>query len=247
MVEDPFVRLHDLFGPHPALGFDDSSRGNSDGRQYAQWMRPSNPQHYLLGGRRLGGPSSRHGPINRDRGIEDHPEGASRQQLEEGVEHGYPYHFHPPPGYQGPMGPLNNDAAAASGAVRRLQQGRTTQKDAPWHLERINNRDKREDNYVYTQSGAGVDIYILDSGINAGHQEFTGRVQPGQNFSPDKAPNDVTDCNGHGTHVAALAAGTTFGAAKSANIIPVRVYDCSSEVSSIASCNCVCSLSFLRV
>jgi aqualysin 1 len=37
------------------------------------------------------------------------------------------------------------------------------------------------------------------------------------------------DCNGHGTHVSALAAGTKYGAAKNASIIAVRVYGCNNE------------------
>lgn len=52
-----------------------------------------------------------------------------------------------------------------------------TQKDAPWHLGRINNRADRKGEYDYSQTGAGVDVYVLDSGVNAGHQEFTGRIQ----------------------------------------------------------------------
>jgi subtilisin family serine protease len=102
-----------------------------------------------------------------------------------------------------------------------------TQADAPWHLDRIDSRAKAyDDKYHYTQTGEGVDVYIIDSGINTAHTEFTGRIQPGANFQDDQAGNDVEDCNGHGTHVAGLAAGTTYGAAKKANIIPVRIYGC---------------------
>lgn len=112
---------------------------------------------------------------------------------------------------------------------RRLQKGVQRQRDSPWHLKRISGRDKQADDYFYSSTGAGIDVYILDSGINAKHEEFTGRIQEGANFSPDQPGTDTNDCNGHGTHVSALAAGTTFGAAKDASIIPVRVYDCSSE------------------
>ena len=35
------------------------------------------------------------------------------------------------------------------------------------------------------------------------------------------------DCNGHGTHVAALAAGKTYGVAKGATVYSMRVLSCS--------------------
>jgi hypothetical protein len=83
------------------------------------------------------------------------------------------YAFHAPSlaggGWHAPRRQLQQPASG--GAATR------TQKDAPWHLGRINNRKDRKGEYEYVQTGAGVDVYVLDSGINAGHQEFTGRVQ----------------------------------------------------------------------
>jgi serine protease len=38
--------------------------------------------------------------------------------------------------------------------------------------------------------------------------------------------NGVNDCNGHGTHTATTAAGTTYGVAKGMTVHPVRVLDC---------------------
>ncbi len=64
--------------------------------------------------------------------------------------------------------------------------------------------------------------YVIDTGLNSGHREFTGRTAPG--FSADGLT--TTDCHGHGTHVAGTVGGTTYGVAKSVTIVPVKVLNC---------------------
>jgi subtilisin family serine protease len=92
-----------------------------------------------------------------------------------------------------------------------------------WGLDRIDQRSQElDDNYQYLYDGSGVDIYVLDSGINTMHTDFEGRIQAGASYTSDT----VEDCNGHGTHVAGIAAGSTHGVAKGANIIPVKVLNC---------------------
>ena len=95
-----------------------------------------------------------------------------------------------------------------------------------WGLDRTDQTDLPLDNsYGYSSTaGAGTTIYIIDSGINAGHVEFTGRIAPGVTVIADG--NGTDDCFGHGTHVAGIAAGTQYGVAKLATIVPVRVLDC---------------------
>lgn len=66
--------------------------------------------------------------------------------------------------------------------------------------------------------GAGVDIYIVDTGINVDHIDFDGRAKFG--FTFDGLEEDDA---GHGTHCAGTAASTTFGIAKAANLIAVKV------------------------
>jgi len=77
--------------------------------------------------------------------------------------------------------------------------------------------------YDSAATGQGTYVYILDTGCYRDHREFaTGRVREGVNYTPDQAPAYV-DQNGHGTHCAGTAAGNTYGIARHANIIPVKV------------------------
>ncbi|CAJ0753978.1 14865_t:CDS:1 [Entrophospora sp. SA101] len=68
--------------------------------------------------------------------------------------------------------------------------------------------------------GSGVNVYIVDTGINVKHQEIIGRARHGGSFCPN-CP--AIDDHGHGTHVAALVGGKTFGVARKSNLIAVKV------------------------
>ena len=101
----------------------------------------------------------------------------------------------------------------------------TTQTNATWGLDRSDQRNLPL-NSTYNADGNAQDVpvYVVDTGVLASHQDFAGRVKAGYTAVSDG--NGTTDCNGHGTHVAGTIAGTKYGIAKSASIIPVRVLDC---------------------
>lgn len=77
--------------------------------------------------------------------------------------------------------------------------------------------------YTYNQTGAGVDAYIIDTGIRTTHQDFGGRAVAG--FDAVTPGGTAADGNGHGTHVAGTVGGTTFGIAKAVRLVAVRVLD----------------------
>lgn len=102
---------------------------------------------------------------------------------------------------------------------------------ATWGLDRSDQVTRPLDSvYQYNYKGAGINAFIIDTGIRSDHIEFTGRIQPGYNVAPDSAgvvdSANTADCNGHGTHVSGTVGGTVFGVAKGVTLIPVRVLDC---------------------
>ncbi|THV40843.1 S8 family peptidase [Glycomyces buryatensis] len=120
---------------------------------------------------------------------------------------------------------------AADESVAYIEQNRTVsiadvQTDPPsWGQDRVDQQELPLDaSYTYDVGGTGVNAYVLDTGVNTTHEDFTGRIGEGYDFVDDDA--DASDCHGHGTHVAGTIGGTTYGLAKDVTVVPVRVLDC---------------------
>ncbi|MFH8574634.1 S8 family peptidase [Streptomyces zaomyceticus] len=120
---------------------------------------------------------------------------------------------------------LAADPAVASVEQNRIVRADATQTNAPWGLDRIDQANlPLSGTYTYPDSaGGGVTAYVIDTGVRISHSQLGGRAVNG--YDAVEGDTVAQDGNGHGTHVATTIAGTTYGVAKSARIVAVRVLD----------------------
>jgi subtilisin family serine protease len=133
-------------------------------------------------------------------------------------------------GFAGPISDAARQGLLRDNRVTRVEPDGiatavSTESNATWGLDRVDQRAlPLSTTYSYTNTGAGVTAYIIDTGILFSHQEFGGRATSGYDAVDG---GSAGDCNGHGTHVAGTVGGTKYGVAKGVKLVAVRVLNCS--------------------
>ncbi|KAK1729973.1 peptidase S8/S53 domain-containing protein [Colletotrichum acutatum] len=120
------------------------------------------------------------------------------------------------------------EGAVASVEPNRLVEidALVTQDAAPWGLASLsspNQLSSSSDGQPYTyddSAGEGSFAYILDTGVQVYHPDFAGHAVKGYSSQPDE---EFDDFGGHGTHVAGTVGSQTYGVAKKATVVDVKV------------------------
>lgn len=92
--------------------------------------------------------------------------------------------------------------------------------EIPWNIQMVN-----APSFWEKTKGDGVVVAVVDTGLDVNHSEFEGRVISPVNFTAlGYRDNDVTDKEGHGTHVAGIIGGKNVGVAPECRIMPLKVF-----------------------
>lgn len=102
------------------------------------------------------------------------------------------------------------------------------QYEAPRHLVSLSNKSgskRKRESYFFDgdSNGEDVNVYVIDGGIEPKSAEFSDRIVAAVDFTMDGLGSN--DVHGHGTHVSGIIASQTFGVAKDANLIVLKVLD----------------------
>jgi subtilisin family serine protease len=138
-------------------------------------------------------------------------------------------------GFSARLTPRVLEALIADSRLMYIEEDQVVSLDAcnsesnpDWGLARANHH-----NYTYVQTytydyttgatGENIDAYIVDTGIYCQNNDFVNKAKGTCTFGYTAITGDETDGNGHGTHCAGTVAGQTYGIAKEANLIAVKV------------------------
>lgn len=109
-----------------------------------------------------------------------------------------------------------------------------TRTNPPWGIDRLDQRSlPLSSSYTSTNNGSGVDVWVIDSGVDLRHSEFSKQKNPEaydlSGSAVPKSDSAISACYLHGTHVAGTAVGRTYGVAPQARLHSLRVLDCQGE------------------
>jgi subtilisin family serine protease len=127
-------------------------------------------------------------------------------------------------GFAAKLSPGQLTALRHHPAVAYVEQDQEVElSSTPWNLDRIDQRTRPLDGmFQVSGTGAGVNVYLIDTGVEVTHPAFGGRAS--NVFNASGGP--LVPCGGHGTHVAGIAGSTPYGVAKGAGLRGVIVTNC---------------------